>query len=137
MRSSFTLGFLAIAVGAGFTAAQECNAEKYCAFSYNNNNCAITTWACDCEVPLCKLPQVHFMSFLCSNSTRQSTSALVHRSAAARIASTIFAATPKTSPTAHRIALRRTSSLPADTRAPLVLEALPLGFLPTLRSLMR
>ncbi|KAH7361184.1 hypothetical protein BKA66DRAFT_211339 [Pyrenochaeta sp. MPI-SDFR-AT-0127] len=43
---------LALCVGTDLVAAQ-CNVNKYCAYTYNNNNCAITTWKCDdCAVPV-------------------------------------------------------------------------------------
>ncbi|KAJ2966719.1 hypothetical protein NQ176_g10015 [Zarea fungicola] len=29
-----------------------CNVAKYCAYTYNNNNCAITSWCDTCEVPV-------------------------------------------------------------------------------------
>lgn len=46
---------LTMLMTAGFAAAQSCDTNKYCAYSYNNNNCAITTWDCDdCEVVVCK-----------------------------------------------------------------------------------
>lgn len=49
------VSLVALSMAAGFTAAQSCDTNKYCAYTYKNNNCAITTWDCDdCDVVVCK-----------------------------------------------------------------------------------
>lgn len=58
MKYSY-LSFVALCLGTKLVAAQ-CDVNKYCAYTYNNNNCAITTWNCDdCDVVVCKLIRWH------------------------------------------------------------------------------
>ncbi|KAB5577857.1 hypothetical protein GE09DRAFT_1214068 [Coniochaeta sp. 2T2.1] len=51
MKYPSALTLITLCLSTNLVAAQ-CNTAKYCAYTYNNDNCAITTWDCDCPVPI-------------------------------------------------------------------------------------